>query len=116
MALKKFVERLTKPIEDVDRENLRAFCEAQNCSPISDVEPRVPARIAGEVKSVRIVPRAGADALEVVVGDGQGTLVGIFLGRRKIAGISPGRRIIFQGVALRDRKQLEIFNPIYTLL
>jgi len=118
MALKKFVERLTKPVEELDRANLRAFCEAMQTTPIVEVEPRIPARVAGEVKSVRIVPRAGADALEVVMGDGEGTLIGVFLGRRKISGISPGRRIVFEGVAVRerDRKQLEIFNPIYTLI
>ncbi|MGQ0824850.1 MAG: OB-fold nucleic acid binding domain-containing protein [Actinomycetota bacterium] len=115
MALKKFVERLTKPVEDLDRENLRAWCEAAECSAIADVQPRVPARVAGEVRSVRIVPRAGADALEVVVDDGAGSIVGVFLGRRKIAGISPGRRIILQGVAMRHGNQLQIYNPIYVL-
>jgi hypothetical protein len=116
VALRKFVERLTKPVEELDREELQAWCDALGTTPIGEVEPRRPARVAGEVRSVRIVPRAGADALEVTVTDGRGSVVGVFLGRRKIAGISPGRRIVLEGVVgEQDRRRL-IYNPQYTLL
>jgi len=73
-------------------------------------------RVGGEVRSVRIVPRAGAAALEVTVSDGRGSVVGVFLGRRKIAGLSPGRKVAFEGVAARDGKRYLVFNPIYELL
>ena len=46
---------------------------------------------------MRIVPRAGAPALEVTVSDGRGSVVGVFLGRRRIAGLSPGRKVAFEG-------------------
>jgi len=65
---------------------------------------------------VRIVPRAGAAALEVTVSDGRGSIVGVFLGRRKIAGLSPGRKVAFEGVAARDGKRILLFNQIYELL
>ena len=64
---------------------------------------------------MRIVPRAGAPALEVTVSDGRGAVVGVFLGRRKIAGLSPGRRVALEGVAARDGKRFLMFNPIYEL-
>jgi hypothetical protein len=50
------------------------------------------------------------------VSDGRGTIVGVFLGRRKIAGLSPGRRVAFEGVAARDGKRYLVFNPIYNFL
>jgi hypothetical protein len=116
MALKKMVERLTKPVEEIDREQLTAFCDARNLTAMDAIEPRTQVKVGGEVRSVRIVPRAGAAALEVTVSDGRGSVVGVFLGRRKIAGLSPGRKVEFQGVAARDGKRYLVFNPVYELL
>ena len=117
MAFKKMVERLTKPVEEIDREQLTAFCDARLALARWTPSTRASAvRVGGEVRSVRIVPRAGAPALEVTVSDGRGAVVGVFLGRRKIAGLSPGRRVAFEGVTARDGKRYLVFNPIYELL
>jgi hypothetical protein len=116
MAFKKMVERLTKPVEEIDREELTAFCDARLLSAMDAIPARQRVRVGGEVRSVRIVPRAGAPALEVTVSDGRGSVVGVFLGRRKIAGLSPGRKVAFEGVAARDGKRYLVFNPIYELL
>jgi hypothetical protein len=116
MALRKMVHRLTRPIEELDREKLEAFCDELGVTTMSDITPRVPVRLAGEVRSVRIVPRAGAPALEVAVTDGRGTVTAVFLGRRKIAGISPGRRLVVEGVPARDGTRLFVYNPQYLLL
>lgn len=116
MAFKKMVERLTRPVEEIDREQLTAFCDARLLSAMDAIHARERVRVGGEVRSVRIVPRAGAPALEVTVSDGRGAVVGVFLGRRKIAGLSPGRRVAFEGVAARDGKRYLVFNPIYELL
>jgi hypothetical protein len=116
VALRKFVEKLTKPVEELDRQELTAFCDRLHTTPIDQVVPRQQARVAGEVRSVRIVPRAGADALEVTVSDGRAQVTGVFLGRRKIGGMSPGRKLVLEGVVLPHGKQREIYNPVYTLL
>ena len=68
-------------------------------------------KVGGEVRSVRIVPRAGAPALEVTVSDGRGSIVGVFLGRRKIAGLSPGRKVAFEGVSRARRQALPAVQP-----
>jgi hypothetical protein len=116
MAFKKMVQRLTKPVEEIDREQLTAFCDTQHLLAMDTIAPRSRVKVGGEVRSVRIVPRAGAPALEVTVTDGRGSVVGVFLGRRKIAGLSPGRRVAFEGVTARDGKRYLVFNPIYELL
>ena len=96
MALKKIVERLTKPVEEIDREELSQYCDARMLEPMDTLDGRRPVRVGGEVRSVRIVPRAGAPALEVTVTDGRGAVVGVFLGpaqdRRDVAG-PPGRAL-----------------------
>jgi RecG-like helicase len=116
-ALKKLVERLTKPVEDLDREKLVKFCATVGgCRPCDELQPRTLARMAGEVQSVRIVPRAGAPSLEVAVSDGRGQLTAVFFGRRKLAGLSPGRKLLLEGVVSLQGTRRFMYNPIYELL
>ncbi len=89
---------------------------ATRSTPIDSIETRTKVNVGGEVRSVTIVPRAGAPALEVTVHDGRGSVVGVFLGRRKIAGLSPGRKVRLAGVAAHDGSRILLFNPEYELL
>jgi hypothetical protein len=116
MALKKSLKRLTTPVEELDREQLTTFCNTLGVTPTNEITPRKQVRVGGEVRSVRIVPRAGAPALEVTVTDGRGSATAVFLGRRKIAGVAPGRMIVLEGVAGQHDNRYLIFNPLYTLL
>ena len=113
MALRKFVDRLTKPVEQVDRERLAEWCSATGCPGLDEIVVRKPVRVGGEVRSIRIVPRAGADALEATITDGHGVLTAVFLGRRKILGISPGRRVFLEGVVAKDGEANVMYNPLY---
>jgi hypothetical protein len=116
MALRKKLERWTQPIEELDRRDLEAYCNALGTTPLDEVEMRRPVRVAGEVRSLRIVPRAGADAVEANVNDGRGNVIAVFLGRRRIAGLSPGRRVVLEGVIAGERGRRLMYNPVYTLL
>jgi OB-fold nucleic acid binding domain len=115
VALRKFVDRLTKPTEQLDREHLEEWCTNVGSPALDAVDVRRPVRVAGEVRSIRIVPRAGADALEATITDGHGTVTAVFLGRRKILGISPGRRVFLEGVVTRDGPTAVMYNPVYEL-
>ena len=83
---------------------------------MDELQARTRVSTGGEVKSVRIVPRAGAPALEVTLADGRGTATAVFLGRRKIAGLVPGKRIRVTGMVARDGKQFLFYNPEYSFL
>jgi hypothetical protein len=113
VALRKFVDRLTKPTEQVDQERLAEWCSTAGCPALADVQMRTPVRVGGEVRSIRIVPRAGADALEATITDGHGLLTAVFLGRRKILAFSPGRRVFLEGVVTKDGAQRVMYNPLY---
>jgi hypothetical protein len=115
VALKKFMERLTKPTDEIDREKLTSWCDVRGGTPLDAVEYRSPVFVAGEVRSVRIVPRAGADALEATVMDGRGAITAVFLGRRRIGGFTPGRRVVLEGVVTKHGAERFMYNPIYTL-
>lgn len=117
MPLRKLVDRMTKSVEDRDREQLAAFCDdLDDLTSLDQLPLRIPVRVAGEVTSVRIVPRAGAPALEVTISDGRGSVVAVFLGRRRIAAMSPGRRMIAEGVAVARGPERLIYNPWYRFL
>ena len=119
MALRKMLHRLTTPISELDAERLREFCSAlPDVTPINDVAPRQDATVVGEIQSVRIVPRAGSPSLEATISDGTGTLVAMWTGRRRIAGVGPGRKIVVsgRGAPTGPNGRLLLFNPRYELL
>jgi hypothetical protein len=116
MPLRKLVDRFTKPVADADRESLAQYCDALGAAHLDELPFRVPVRFAGEITAVRIVPRAGADALEVTVSDGRASVVLVFLGRRRIAAMSPGRRIMADGVVVARGPERLVYNPWYTFL
>ena len=117
MGLRALARKLTHPVEDQHREALSEYCDQlEGVTPIDEVAPRSPTRVAGEVQVMRIVPRAGAPSLEVTVSDGKGQVIAVFYGRRRIGGVTPGRRLILEGVAAEKDGRLLIHNPVYQLL
>jgi hypothetical protein len=124
LGIRKFAEKFTKPVDEQDREQLVTWCAERGGTPLNGLTLRQPVRVVGEIRSVRIVPRAGAASLEATVQDGRGTMTAVFLGRRKIAGLSPGRRVALEGVATKHRspgnaeggKDSLMYNPVYELL
>ncbi len=83
---------------------------------MQELPDRRTACVCGTLKSVTLRPRAGVPALVAELYDGTGILHVVWLGRRQIAGIEPGRRIRVLGrVAQRDGKPV-VFNPSYDLL
>lgn len=116
MGLRDLTRRFTATTEEVNQVRLQErFCDV-DVRRIAETEPRTPARICGEVAALQVVPRAGSPSLEVTVDDGSGRAVAVFTGRRRIAGIEPGRGIVLEGVAGTHGGRLQLLNPAYTLL
>jgi len=116
VAFKDLVEKFTKPQDERDREQLDEYCHKLGTTRLDEVSPRTQIKVAGEVGLVRIVPRAGAPSLEAVLNDGRGSITAVFFGRRHIAGISSGRRMVLQGVAAERGGRHYLYNPQYRLL
>lgn len=119
MAFRKLLQRLTTSDADLDRERLRQFCsDVPGVTPIGDAQPRQEITVAGEITSLRIVPRAGTPSLEATVNDGSGSLVVVWTGRRNIPGVAPGKRLVLsgRGAPQGSASRLTVFNPRYELL
>jgi hypothetical protein len=113
------LQRLTTPDADLDRERLRVFCkDVPGVTPIGEAAPRKEVTVAGEISSLRIVPRAGSPSLEATVTDGTGSLVVVWTGRRRIPGVSPGKRLVLSGRGAPHGAggRLMVLNPRYELL
>ncbi|MCL2455702.1 MAG: OB-fold nucleic acid binding domain-containing protein [Micrococcales bacterium] len=84
-------------------------------TPVADLCDRHRATVSGVLRSVTLRPREGVPALEAELYDGSGALDLIWLGRREIAGIVPGRRLTAEGMVTRNHGRRVIFNPRYQL-
>jgi hypothetical protein len=71
--------------------------------------------VTGTLRTVTLRPRAGVPALVAELYDGSGSISLVWLGRRQIAGIEPGRRVTCFGRVAHDHDQPVIFNPRYEL-
>ncbi|HUJ67760.1 MAG TPA: amino acid permease, partial [Acidimicrobiales bacterium] len=65
--------------------------------PISSLQLRQRARVAGRVKSVTVKPWGDSASLQVQLVDDHGKMVVAFLGRRQIAGMVPGAKLAVEG-------------------
>ncbi|NOV97877.1 hypothetical protein HDG69_002462 [Isoptericola halotolerans] len=85
------------------------------CRPLEELEPRHRGVASGVLRSVVLRPRQNVPSVEAELYDGSGTLHLVWLGRREIAGIEPGRRLRVEGmVTVRDGRRT-MFNPRYEL-
>lgn len=94
---------------------LRADAAAAGATHVSDCTKGVPVCVAGELRAVVLRPRAGVPTLEAELYDGTGTVTLIWLGRRRIRGIEPGRALLARGRMTRQDDRPTIYNPSYEL-
>jgi hypothetical protein len=116
VGLKDLKNKLTATVEQLDDQRLQHRFTGIGLTPIGAIEMRRPVRLGGEVKQIRMAPRAGSPSIEVIVSDGSGEATAVFTGRRSIGGMDHGRGIVLEGVAFVERGRIVVFNPAYTLL
>jgi amino acid transporter len=80
------------------------------------VKWRQEVKLVGTIHSMRVQPRGGVPSLECMLVDDTGGISVVFLGRRRIAGIEPGVRLIVEGRVADHHGKLAILNPTYQLL
>ncbi len=68
--------------------------------------------------SIRCGPSPGpaTSNLECVLADGTGEILLVFQGRRQIAGIEPGARLVVEGMVGDWARRQAILNPSYELV
>lgn len=101
--------------DDLEAQGLRDDSAKAGCCPIADAADREYVELQGSLSTVTLRPRGGVPALEAELYDGSGAITLVWLGRRRIAGIEPGRRVRVRGrVGVQDKVRV-MFNPRYEL-
>lgn len=112
---RRMLDRLSSSQEDLESEELREDAETAGCIKIGDCRDRQIVTVTGTLRTVTLRPRAGVPALEAELFDGSAALDVVWLGRRSIVGIEPGRRLIASGRVSMSRGRRVLFNPKYEL-
>ncbi len=114
-SLRERVQQALASREEVEAGEERQDALTTGCTPVAQLPDRQRVTVAGVVRSVTLRPVEGVPALEAQLYDGSGTLDLLWLGRRTIAGIEPGRRLRAEGLVASVNGRRTIYNPRYEL-
>ncbi len=113
--LRRFFARLIVSSEELEAEQLHQESQDLGSTPVVSCADREQVRVSGILRAVTLPPRTGVPALEAELYDGTGSLTIIWLGRRQIRGIEPGRQLVVHGRVARNQGRPVMFNPRYEL-
>ena len=102
--------------DDQEARDLRQSNADTGCNTIDQAPDRERVRLRGTLRTVTLRPRGGVPALEAELYDGSGVITLVWLGRRRIAGVSPGRSVEVQGRIGRHDQARVMYNPRYELV
>jgi hypothetical protein len=112
---RKFIRRLVASEAELDAEELQRSTAESGCTPATEVKRGQLVSISGRLRTVVYTPRTNLPTLEADLWDGTDVVTLVWLGRRHIAGIEPGRQLTVRGrIAVRDDRKV-IYNPYYEL-
>ncbi|ABK53172.1 nucleic acid binding, OB-fold, tRNA/helicase-type [Acidothermus cellulolyticus 11B] len=115
--LRRVLHRLTSSELELDAEEHQELARETGCTPVGDSPDRVPVTLVGMLRTVTIQPQGQAPALQAELWDGTGSVDIVWIGRRRIPGIEPGRSLKVEGrITRREDGRRVIFNPRYELL
>lgn len=113
--LRRTLSRWADTSDQHDRDLRQQHAESGGTT-IADASDRDLVSLQGTLRTVTLRPRGGVPALEAELYDGSGALTLVWLGRRRITGIGPGRSVRVRGrIGLQDGTRV-MFNPRYELL
>jgi hypothetical protein len=116
MSLKELLKKAVASQDEIEADEERADAHRSvGCTPIDQLDDRSRASVSGVIRSVNLRPREGVPALEAELYDGSGSLDLVWLGRREIGGVSPGRRLKIEGLVCMIDGRRTVFNPRYEL-
>jgi hypothetical protein len=109
------LSRLTASAQRLDAAELESEVEQLPCTKLKTIKRGELTAVGGRLRSVVYTPHANVPILEAELFDGSAAILLVWLGRRRIAGIEPGRRILAKGRIGQHDGRLAIYNPWYEL-
>lgn len=114
--LRRAMSRLSTSTVDIEAAELREESQAQGCRPMTGYADRDIVTLHGSLSTVTQRPHGGVCTLEAELDDGSGTVTLVWLGQRRIAGITPGRSVTVHGrLSCAEPGRRVLYNPRYEL-
>jgi len=114
-SLRRFLRRLTATEAELDAERLQQESTECGSTLAGHCHRGEVVSVSGRLRTVVYTPRTNVPTLEADLYDGSDVVTLVWLGRRHIAGIEPGRQLTARGrIAVRDDRKV-IYNPYYEL-
>jgi hypothetical protein len=113
--LRRLGRRLAAESEQLDAEEMQGDVGRRGARPVATCCHGEPATVTGRLRSVVYTPKETVPTVDAELFDGSGSVHLVWLGRRRISGIEPGRMVVARGRVAEHDGRLVIFNPWYEL-
>jgi RecJ-like exonuclease len=113
--LARLARRLLAEAEQLDAEDLQDDVDRSGARPVVTCAHGEPVTVTGRLRSVVYTPKETVPTVDAELFDGSGSVHLVWLGRRRICGIEPGRLVTARGRVAEHGGRLVIFNPWYEL-
>jgi hypothetical protein len=114
-AFRRMLRKLTSDVEVLDADDLSADAQRSGARRAAECACGEEVTVLGRLRSVEFCPQESEASLEAELFDGTEGVTLIWLGRRRIPGIEPGRTMRVRGrLAVRDGRKV-LYNPFYEI-
>lgn len=114
-AFRRMLRRLTSEVDELDADDLSEDSERSGAQAAAECACGQEVTVFGRLRSVEFCPQDAAASLEAELFDGTEGVTLIWMGRRRIPGIEPGRTMRVRGrLAMREGRKV-LYNPFYEI-
>ncbi|MDT7574453.1 MAG: hypothetical protein QOH17_786 [Pseudonocardiales bacterium] len=114
-AFRRMLRKLTSDVDALDADDLSENAEKTGAHRASDCACGQDVTVFGRLRSVEFCPQDADATLEAELFDGTEGVTLVWMGRRRIPGIEPGRTLRVRGrLAVRNGRKV-IYNPFYEI-
>lgn len=113
--IRRLTRRLTEDLEELDAREIAESSQATGALPVVSCSRGQEVTMFGRLRSVESGSKSAAATVEAEFFDGTDSILLVWIGRRRIPGIEPGKTLQVRGrVGERDGRKV-IYNPYYEL-
>ncbi|NUK82617.1 OB-fold nucleic acid binding domain-containing protein [Streptomyces lunaelactis] len=112
---RRLTRRLTEDLDQLDAEEMVESSQASGAQRACDCSRGEEVTILGRLRSVETCPKASNASMEAEFFDGTEAVTLVWIGRRRIPGIDPGKTLLVRGRVGERNGQKVIYNPYYEL-
>jgi hypothetical protein len=114
-GFRRMLRKLTSDVDALDADDLSENAEKTGAHRASECACGQDVTVFGRLRSVEFCPQSADATLEAELFDGSEGVTLVWMGRRRIPGIEPGRTLRVRGrIAVRNGRKV-IYNPFYEI-